>query len=30
MQNISYFYVDDPILLLSDHSKFSVRMIANF
>ena len=29
MQNILYFHVDDPILRLSDHSKISVRMIAN-
>ena len=25
-----FFHVDDPVLRLSDHSKISVRMIANF
>ena len=30
MQNIIYFHIDDPIIRLSDHSKISVRMIANF
>lgn len=30
MPNILYFHVDDPILRLSDHSKISVRLMANF
>ena len=30
MSNILYFHVDDPILRLSDHSKISVRLMANF
>ena len=30
MTKVLYFHVDDPILRLSDHSKISVRMTANF
>ena len=30
MTNTLYFHVDDPILRLSDHSKISVRLMANF
>lgn len=30
MSSILYFHVDDPILRLSDHSKISVRLMANF
>ena len=30
MSNVIYFHVDDPVLRLADHSKISVRMIANF
>ena len=29
MDNVLYFYVDDPILRLSDHSKVSVRLMAS-
>ena len=30
LSNVIYFHVDDPILRLSDHSKISVKIIANF
>ena len=30
MSNVLYFHVDEPILRLSDHSKISVRIFANF
>lgn len=30
MSKVVYFHVDDPILRLSDHSKISVRLTANF
>ena len=30
ISNIIYFHVDDPVLRLSDHSKISVKIIANF
>ena len=30
MANVIYFHVDDPILRLSDHSRISVRIVANF
>ena len=29
MRNVLYFYVDDPLLRLSDHSKVSVRLVAS-
>lgn len=30
MSNVLFFHVDDPILRLSDHSKISVRLMANY
>ena len=30
MSNVIYFHVDDPVLRLSDPSKISIRMTANF
>ena len=30
LANVIYFHVDDPILRLSDHSRISVRIVANF
>ena len=30
LSNVIYFHVDDPVLRLSDHSKISVEIIANF